>query len=87
MGGIYSCNLYQMPPLRGNEHRKECRCMEELTIKQLPEYQLGYSRGYHDGYAKAMLHFQNMIATTQNPRIIVTTQENLEKIKQEYGID
>mgnify|MGYP000930040642 CR=1 FL=1 len=45
-----------------------------------------YTAGYKQGYAEAMMKLGDILAIAQNPKIIVTTQENLERIKKEYNI-
>ena len=47
-------------------------------------YYEGYNDGYKEGFAKAMESYQDLLLAAQNPRIIVTTEENLERIKKEY---
>lgn len=54
------------------------------SISALQEDGETYMRGFREGYSQAMLQFQNILAVAQNPKIIVTTEENLEKIKKEY---
>lgn len=61
--------------------------MDERAIRPIqhsPEYQGGYAEGFKDGYYKALEDFPSLNATFTNPRIIVTTEENLEKIKKDF---
>ena len=49
-------------------------------------YYEGYAKGFNEGFNKAFEQFQDMILKAPPPQIIVTTKENLDKVKQEYMI-
>ena len=49
-------------------------------------YYEGYAEGYTEGWSKAVEQFQTQLIQGPSPRIIVTTEENLERLKKEYGI-
>ena len=53
---------------------------------ELKRQNQSYTAGYNQGYAEAMSKIGEILAVAQNPKIIVTTQENLERIKKEYNI-
>lgn len=50
-------------------------------------YYEGYANGFKEGYSKAVMEFQEILLKVSSPKIIVTTQENVERLKREYNID
>jgi flagellar biosynthesis/type III secretory pathway protein FliH len=50
-------------------------------------YQNGYSKGFHDGYIKALEEYTKAVGVNTHTSIIVTTKENYEQIKQQIKND
>lgn len=57
----------------------------DVTIQ--PGYYRGYAEGFNKGFNEAFKQYEKFLLTAQNPKIIVTTQENVERLKREYNID
>lgn len=61
--------------------------MEEINaVRMQSGYYEGYSKGYNEGFNKAYELFQSQLLTQPPPKIIVTTEDNLEKIKEQFNI-
>jgi len=52
-----------------------------------PGYYRGYAEGFNEGFNEAFKQYEKFLLTAQNPKIIVTTQENVERLKREYNIE
>jgi len=61
--------------------------MEKRATTLCRTYEEGYHRGYTEGFNKAFEAYQSTLLTLNNPRIIVTTEENLDKIKRQFNIE
>lgn len=59
----------------------------EIKLAFSYDYQKGLSEGYIKGYTEALKDLPNIIERLQAPKIIVTTQENVDRIKKEYHIE
>jgi flagellar biosynthesis/type III secretory pathway protein FliH len=58
----------------------------ESAIKHQSGYYQGYAEGFNEGYFKAYEHFKNQLLTQQT-RIVVTTQENFDRLSNELTAD
>jgi flagellar biosynthesis/type III secretory pathway protein FliH len=59
---------------------------KETATRHASGYYEGYSQGYNEGYNKALENLPQILATMQAPKIIITTEENILKIKEQYNI-
>lgn len=60
--------------------------LRAIHVDHMPGYSRGYSKGYVDGYSEAI---KQLLPKLQKPvpKILVTTQGNLERLKKEYDIE
>lgn len=49
-------------------------------------YKNGIKEGYMKGYSKAIEEIPQLLKNLNNPRIIVTTQDNFERVKEQFNI-
>jgi flagellar biosynthesis/type III secretory pathway protein FliH len=54
------------------------------AIKHQSGYYQGYSEGFNEGYLKAYEEFRTQLLL-QTPHIIVTTQDNFERVKEQFN--
>lgn len=58
----------------------------ENTDEYTMGYNIGYDKGYNDAWSKVVEHFRAQLINSPSPKIIVTTQENIERLKKEYNV-
>ena len=62
---------------------KESRALRLIT--ETREYRMGYEAGYREGISRALGSTIDIIKNASNPKIIVTTEENMSRLKKELN--